>query len=75
MRFAVAALLWVGIGVVVVGIVLMFTHQSYEMQFQQTLLKEFHNDYHWRSIGDTYAGISAIAAGALMMVVAALAPR
>jgi drug/metabolite transporter (DMT)-like permease len=75
MRFPVGALLWVGIGVIVVGIVLMFTHQAHEVQFQQSLLKEFHSDYHWRSVGDTYAGISAIAAGALMMVVAALAPR
>jgi drug/metabolite transporter (DMT)-like permease len=75
MRFPVAALLWVGIGVIVVGVVLMFTHQAYEVKFQHALLKEFHNDYHWRSVGDTYAGISAVAAGALMMVVAALAPR
>ena len=69
-RITEAALLVVGFGVIVIGIVLMFMHQDYEADFQKQLLHEFHTDYHWRSIGDTYTGL-----GALMMAASAVLAR
>jgi uncharacterized membrane protein len=74
-RITEAALLVVGFGVIVIGIVLMFMHQDYEADFQKQLLHEFHTDYHWRSIGDTYAGLGALAVGALMMAASAVLAR
>jgi drug/metabolite transporter (DMT)-like permease len=67
--------LYVGIVVIVVGVVLMFMHQHYEADFQNHLLERFGRDYHWRSIGDTYTGLGAVVVGALMMAVSALAFR
>jgi drug/metabolite transporter (DMT)-like permease len=69
------ALLLVGIGVIVVGVVLMFKHQQYEADFQNHLLSEFHGDYRWRSIGDDHAGLGAVVVGALMMTVSAVVAR
>ncbi len=74
-RFAEGALLVVGFGVIIIGIMLMFKHQEYEANFQNHLLSEFHNEYHWRSVGDTYTGVSAIVVGALMMAVSAVTAR
>jgi hypothetical protein len=31
--------------------------------------------YHWRSIGDTYTGLGAVAVGALMMAASAVLAR
>jgi drug/metabolite transporter (DMT)-like permease len=75
MRLPVGLLLVAGIGVIVIGVILMFTHQSHEVEFQQALLAKFGSDYHWRSVGDTFTGVAALVVGALMMAVAALAPR
>ncbi|MCP3440389.1 hypothetical protein [Bradyrhizobium sp. CCGUVB14] len=69
------ALMIMGIAVIVVGVVLMFRHQSQEAMFQDHLLAVFNTDYHWRSIGDAYSGIAAVAVGAVMMAVSALAAR
>jgi hypothetical protein len=74
-RFSQAALMLVGFGVIVAGVVLMFKHQEYEVAFQNHLLSEFHGDYHWRSIGDAYTGIGAIVVGASMMAVSAVVAR
>jgi drug/metabolite transporter (DMT)-like permease len=74
-QFSEAALLVVGFGVIVIGVVLMFTHQSYEASFQNHLLDRFDKDYHWRSIGDTYTGLGAVAVGALMMAASAVLAR
>jgi ABC-type phosphate transport system permease subunit len=69
------ALMIVGFGVVVTGLVLMFRHQSQQAMFQDHLLATFKTDYHWRSIGDTYAGIAALAIGAVMMSIGAIVAR
>jgi hypothetical protein len=72
--FSQGALLVVGIGLTVVGVVLMFTHQYYEANFQSYLLHEFHDNYHWRSFGDAYFGVSAIVVGGVMMAIVARWP-
>jgi hypothetical protein len=69
-QFTEAALPVVGLGVIVIGVVLMFTHQAYEANFQNHLLDKFDKDYHWRSIGDSYTGL-----GALMMAASAVLAR
>ena len=74
-EFSQGAVLVAGIGLVVAGVVLMFTHQSYEATFQGYLLYEFHDNYHWRSVGDAYFGVSAIVVGGVMMAVAAIVAR
>jgi uncharacterized membrane protein len=74
-QYTEAALLVVGFGVIVIGIVLMFTHQAYEANFQNHLLDKFDKDYHWRSIGDSYTGLGALAVGALMMAASAVLAR
>jgi drug/metabolite transporter (DMT)-like permease len=74
-RFSQAALMVVGFGVIVAGVLLIFRHEDYEVAFQNHLLSEFHGDYHWRSIGNAYTGIGAIVVGALMMAVSAVVAR
>ena len=74
-RYTEVALLVAGFGVIVIGISLMFTHQAYEVEFQKQLLGEFHKDYHWRSVGDSYTGLGAVAIGALMMAASAVLAR
>jgi hypothetical protein len=71
-RFPEAAVLIVGLGLIVAGVVLMFVHQHDEFDFQIALLKEFHDTYHWRSFGGAYSGVSSIVVGALMMVASAI---
>ena len=74
-QFSQGALLVVGFGLVVVGVMLMFRHQEHQATFQNHLLSEFHGDYHWRSIGDPYIGLGAAAVGALTMAVGAVVAR
>ena len=74
-EFSQGAVLVAEIGLIVAGVVLMFMHQSYEATFQGYLLHEFHDNYHWRSFGDAYYGVSAIVVGAVMMAVAAIVAR
>jgi hypothetical protein len=65
-------LMAVGLGVIVVGLVLMFKHQSQQVMFQNNLLAVLKTDYHWLSIGDTYTGIAVVAVGAVMMAISAI---
>ena len=74
-QFSQGALLAAGVGLIVAGLVLMFTHQSQEVAFQNHLLDKYNDNYHWRSVGDAYFGISAIIVGGVMMAVAAVVAR
>jgi ABC-type phosphate transport system permease subunit len=74
-ELSLGSLLVVGIGLTIVGVVLMFTHQYYQANFQGYLLHEFHDNYHWRSFGDAYYGVSAIVVGGVMVAVAAIVAR
>lgn len=70
-----AVLLVAGIGAIVAGVALMFRRLALEAAFQDHLLAEFHQDYHWRSIGDSYdelGGLGTVIVGALMMIAAAV---
>jgi hypothetical protein len=69
------ALIAAGVGVIIAGCVLMFNHQSQQAAFQNSLLAMFKTEYHWRSIGDAYTGIAAVAVGAGMMAVGAIVAR
>jgi hypothetical protein len=73
-RFLQVTLAVIGIGVIAAGLTLIFIHEQDELGFQVLLLwkSASADDYHWRSIGNSYAGIAAVAIGSLMMAVAAV---
>lgn len=73
--FSQGALLGAGVVLIIVGVVLMFTHQNHEVAFQNHLLDKYNDNYHWRSVGDAYFGVSAIVVGGVMMAVAAVVAR
>lgn len=66
-------LAWSGLGVTVIGLVLVFVQQWYDFRLQRALADKLAQDYIWRPIGEYYAGLSVVAIGALMMIVAAVA--
>jgi multisubunit Na+/H+ antiporter MnhB subunit len=74
-EFSQGALLAAGVGVIVAGLVLMFMHQNHEVAFQLHLLDKYNDNYHWRSVGDAYFGVSAIVVGGVMMAAAAIVAR
>jgi len=74
-EFSQGALLAAGVGVIVAGLVLMFMHQNHEVAFQLHLLDKYNDNYHWRSVGDAYFGVSGIVVGGVMMAVAAIVAR
>ena len=73
--FSQGALLGAGVVLIIVGVVLMFTHQTQEVAFQHHLLDKYNDNYHWRSVGDAYFGVSAVVVGGVMMAVAAIVAR
>jgi drug/metabolite transporter (DMT)-like permease len=73
--FSLGALLGTGAVLILVGVVLMFTHQNHEVAFQLRLLDKYNDNYHWRSVGDAYFGVSAIIVGGVMMAVTAIVAR
>ena len=74
-EFSLGALLGTGAILIIVGVALMFTHQNQEVAFQLHLLDKYNDNYHWRSVGDAYFGVSGIVVGGVMMAVAAIVAR
>ena len=50
-EFSQGAVLVAGIDLTVVGVVLMFTHQYHEANFQSYPRHEFRDNYHWNRLG------------------------
>ena len=67
------SLFWVGLSLIVAGLLVMVTHLVFEARFQDKLLDKFGSDYHWRPMGESYTGIGVVVIGALVLAFATVA--